>query len=425
MRIIWHGVGPEQPTGYGVQTKLFTTELSRLGHEVIISNFNTSFGYTAENGCRVIANGIDSKMGNFLIKEHVRRIKPDLIMTMFDMFICNSATYKGLPWVAWNIIDCAPLHPQLKTITKVPPYMFAMSRFGQDVMAKAGRGSSYVPLAIDVRAYNYIPQQTARAILCTEWQRRIPERLVVMVAANMSFPSRKNFHGAFKAWRIWCDKNPGRGLMYCHTEVTGKQSAGEDLIAMAEMCGLTEQELLFPDQWRYNQSAYEPAYLRSVYSAADAFLCTSLGEGFCVPLVEAQACGCPAIAPAATATKELLDGSTGLPITDLITVSSRGASEQQHPSIANIEKCIKARLISLVSEKQRVKLARKYGMAFDIRTVSKKYLVPALANIERDMRQSQKIPKIVRKSKDEIETGEGVIVRGDSVNTKAVMGSLL
>ena len=397
-RILYHGIGPEQPTGYGVQTKLFTTALAKAGHEVIISNFNSNFGYTAENGLRVVANGARSKYGNAMIREHVKRIQPDLVLTMFDIFICKGKEYQDLPWVAWNVIDCAPLHPQLKAITKVPKMLLAMSKFGQVTMANAGHASEYVPLAIDPKEYCFMDQQMARALLMKEYGKRIPEFFVVMVAANMSFPSRKNFHGAFKAWKLWTEAHPGKGLMYVHTEVTGTQGQGENLVEMADMCGMNPDILVFPDQYRYNQSGYSADYMKTLYAAADVLLCPSLGEGFCVPLVEAQCVGCPVIAPNATSTAELIDDATGIALVDLWPVAARGASEQWLPSIREMAGALEVRGgATRFKPETREALAQRYQNQFNVDHVTKTYLQPALA----------KALDIVRKSKS-VSTKENV-----------------
>jgi glycosyltransferase involved in cell wall biosynthesis len=48
--------------------------------------------------------------------------------------------------------------------------------------------------------------------------------------------------------------------------------------------------------------------LRAAYAAADLFLCLSEHEGYCVPLVEAMACGVPVVAYDAGAVAETLRG---------------------------------------------------------------------------------------------------------------------
>jgi glycosyltransferase involved in cell wall biosynthesis len=55
-------------------------------------------------------------------------------------------------------------------------------------------------------------------------------------------------------------------------------------------------------------TSVSPAELRSYYLLADAFLCVSEHEGFCVPLVEAMCCRVPIVAWGTTAVPETLGG---------------------------------------------------------------------------------------------------------------------
>lgn len=377
MRILFHGIGPEQPTGYGVQGKLFMNALRKEGHEVILSNFNSSFCYTTADGIRSVANGLNSRMGNALIAEHTRRIKPAIVMTMFDTFICDAEQYKGVPWVAWTIVDSAPLHPKLRRICPVPKMLLAMSRFGQKVLEKEGFRSEYVPLVLDP-AYSWMDKAEARKIIAGIWRRPVPKYLAVMVAANMSMPSRKNFHGAFRAWEIVHKVEPD-SLLYVHTETTGQMANGENLIGMADMCGMDPSFLMFPDQYRYNQSAFGPDYLRTLYAAADVYLCSSLGEGFCVPLIEAQASGCPVIAPAATSTTELIDGETGFQLENLQPIASYGPCEMWLPNIGEMAEAMLTRFSRVATPEARQGLSARTTAQYNVDHVMQTYLKPALA----------------------------------------------
>lgn len=52
-----------------------------------------------------------------------------------------------------------------------------------------------------------------------------------------------------------------------------------------------------------------PDELRAYYEVADAFLCMSEHEGFCIPLLEAMACEVPVLAYAAAAVPDTMDGA--------------------------------------------------------------------------------------------------------------------
>lgn len=381
MKILWHGVPAEFATGYGTQTKLFTRALKAQGHDVVVSSIvNSACTYHDPNDILVVSNGSQSRMGNAMIAEHVKRLKPDVLLTMFDTFVMDARQYAGAPLVSWQVVDSAPLHPKLVKAAKIPAVRWSMSRFGERTLAGAGYSSEYVPLALDAKEYNYDDKAKARTQLAKVWNRQVPKFMCVMVAANMSNPSRKNFHGAFKAWRQFLDVNKIRradALLYVHTEHTGTMASGENLIQLADMCGLNPDVLMFADQYRYNQGRYSPDYLRTVYAAADVLLCSSLGEGFGLPLIEAQACGCPIIAPDATSTAELV-GTHGTRIVTGMPVALWGASEMFMPSVDAMVHALEFYRTNPTHDKARRTLSANTLVSYEINNVMSKHLVPAL-----------------------------------------------
>lgn len=381
MKILWHGIPGEYPTGYGTQTKLFTPALRDAGHDVMISSVvNSYFNYTDQNGLPVVANGSSSRMGNAMIKEHVNRLTPDVLITLFDTFVCDPSQYADTPWIAWSVIDSAPLHPKIHRVSGTPKVLWAMSGFGQRTLKEAGFQSDYVPLAFDTKEFRWSDQTAARAILKKAWSRTVPKFLAVIVAANMSNPSRKNFHGAFRAWRQFLDAHKdNNALLYCHTEHGGKMAGGENLALIANMCGLTPKNLMFPDQYLYNQSRLGADYLQTLYSAADVLLCTSMGEGFCLPIIEAQACGCPVIAPKATATQELVDTDTGQLLNQLQPISlQNGPTEWWLCNPWQVVEKLTAFYEVPASVENRKALSTRVTGLYGVDNVMRRYLLPAL-----------------------------------------------
>jgi glycosyltransferase involved in cell wall biosynthesis len=392
---MWHGVPSEYPTGYGVQTKLFTKALKDAGHEVFISSITSGlFTYTDCQDIRVLAPGGRGSNGNDFILSHCQRHKPDVVISMFDTFIVDRAKFAKLPcpWLAWQTIDCAPLDRKLKPYVQCATIPLAMSQFGQRTMAEAGIESTYVPLAIDSKDYHWMDKSEARRKLADIWKVPLPpgKKLVVMVAGNMSKPSRKNFYGAFRAWKgLLSGLSESRRkdhLLYCHTEGTGMLSHGEDLFAMIESFGIPEENIMLPDQYLYNQSAFGPDYMRMVYAAADLLLCSSVGEGFGVPIVEAQACGCPVLVPDNTSCVELVDDKTGVIMRGCIPICSYSWPESSFGLIppAKIRDLLDGCLSSDYAndEQERIDLAVRTAHLYDIREVMRLHMNPLLKRVE-------------------------------------------
>jgi glycosyltransferase involved in cell wall biosynthesis len=137
----------------------------------------------------------------------------------------------------------------------------------------------------------------------------VPENLFLfgMIAANKEMPPRKSFQEAIDAFKLFHDKHP-ESAMYFNTLV--QQQGGFDIPGYANFLGIGE--------CIYSLDPYVQMYkidrptLAKIENMFDVLLCPSLNEGFGVPIIEAQACGVPAIVNNCTAMPELvIPGKTG------------------------------------------------------------------------------------------------------------------
>ncbi|MDE8535526.1 glycosyltransferase, partial [Staphylococcus aureus] len=109
---------------------------------------------------------------------------------------------------------------------------------------------------------------------------------------NSSWPSRKGFPEAFLAFKQFKRDHPD-AVLYLHTAVL-PVTDGFNLQECAELSGLTNEDILIANQADYAMG-FPDSFVASIYRASDVLLAPSMGEGFGLPLVEAQACGCPVI----------------------------------------------------------------------------------------------------------------------------------
>lgn len=117
------------------------------------------------------------------------------------------------------------------------------------------------------------------------------QHLTVMVAANQAFPSRKAFEVNIPAWAAFAKDKPGAKL-YLHTNPS-VSDGGLDIVALVQELGILDK-VMFPSRYQYKMG-YPAQFLALVYNAADVLMAASRGEGFGIPIIEAQACGCPVV----------------------------------------------------------------------------------------------------------------------------------
>jgi glycosyltransferase involved in cell wall biosynthesis len=104
-------------------------------------------------------------------------------------------------------------------------------------------------------------------------------------------------------------------MLYLHTDDGSHGGENVDLITYCNVMGLrtgyqhngeagNDIDVLFAEQYTYLLGLPD-AYLVDCYNSFDVLMMASMGEGFGIPLVEAQACGCPVITGDWTSMSEL------------------------------------------------------------------------------------------------------------------------
>jgi glycosyltransferase involved in cell wall biosynthesis len=293
-KLLWHSNAPHSPTGYGSQTALFTPHLAEH-YELGISAFYGVEGNIVHFNDIPVYPGIGQTYGNECIAAHTdvhfaNDRRGGLVVTLMDVWVLDPQIWSLFNVASWVPVDHEPCPPPVASFFQhshaVP---VAMSRFGQKQLEGAGLEPLYVPHAVDTSVY--APQDKAEA----REKLNMPKDafIVGMVAANKGNPSRKCFSEAFQAFKLFRDDHP-EALLYLHCELSGRFD-GVNLPELMDACGLAREAVLFADQYRVVHFPFSRKAMAQVYSSLDVLLNPSAGEGFGIPVLEANACGVPAI----------------------------------------------------------------------------------------------------------------------------------
>ena len=126
--------------------------------------------------------------------------------------------------------------------------------------------------------------------------------MVAMVGANKGDkPPRKGWGEAFAAFARFRKKHPD-AVLYCHT--VAASVSGIDLRPIAASLGI-EKHIIMSSDYAQIAGLYLPPFVAGVMGCADVLLHPSYGEGFGLPIVEAQATGTPVIVGDNSAQTEL------------------------------------------------------------------------------------------------------------------------
>lgn len=331
-KILIHSAAPWCPTGYGQQTAQLALRLKAAGHDVEISaHYGLEGASLRWNGIRVWPGANDP--GNRLLPRYIDELAPDLVLTLQDVWVLDPKPLRGKPIASWIPIDHEPLGESLAGyLKKSDAVPIAMSRHGERQLREADFQCLYAPHAIDTSVFRPLDRLESRAAL------KLPESafVVAMVAANMdNSPSRKGFVEAMLAFKAFRDRHDD-ALLYVHTSLTGDYGGGEG-ISIPWLC---DRVGVKPEWLRGTpRDAYElglpPEKMAEIYSAADVLLSPSYGEGFGIPVVEAQACGTPVIVSDFSAQPELC-GAGWLVEGDRIEWRSHYAAWWQRPNVEAI-----------------------------------------------------------------------------------------
>lgn len=308
MKLLWHSNSPGGASGYGGQTAQVGRRLLASGHDVTFSVNDGVRGDRTWHGAPVLGHGLD-QYSRDKIRDDIARSEATRAVVLFDVWVyAANDPWSDIPTAGWVPVDHSPLPgdalPWLANHEAI-----AMSRFGEATLQRAsamlreatgaGFPVRYIPHAIEP-VFRPTP---------SDWRERhgIPDDafLVGIVAANTGTAvyDRKGFGDMFLALGEFLDRHPD-AWVYVHSLTVGHQ--GMDLSVVAGVAGIPTDRLVWADQYAIKSIAVTDADLAEAYTAFDVLLATSRGEGFGIPVIEAQACGTPAIVSNWTAQPELV-----------------------------------------------------------------------------------------------------------------------
>lgn len=306
---------PAAFSGYSVQCRHAVRIWRDLGHTVAICATFGAHGYRAEwDGFPVYPGGLDG-FGNDAIGPAARDFKADIVFTLKDIPVYRPQEWgPGVRWCPFVPVDHDPIPQGVVQVLRSAAWAtIGYAQFGVDQLAAAGFAPLHAPHAYDSRILFPEDRDAARAALGVP-----PETFAVgMVAVNRGgVPSRKAWPQNLEGFALFAKAHP-EARLFLHT-ITGETGAegAVHLPLLADQLGILDR-ITFVDQEAYKHGLPD-AYMRRFYSAMDVLNTVSVGEGFGVPTLEAQACGTPVLIGDWCSSSELLFAGAALPPEDAL-----------------------------------------------------------------------------------------------------------
>lgn len=299
--LVWSN-SPHVNTSYGLQTRAIITRLRDMDHEIAVAaNFGVLGAALDWDGITIYPareKAIDAGLTGF----YARHFRADVVVSLYDVWALPADTRQQLdcPWVALIPVDGTPVSEQMLRRIRTVDWPVAFSQFGQSELTKVGVEADYIPLGVDCQMFSPDDKGEARTRLGLSQD----IYLVTMVAANKGFPARKSWPEALTAFAQFHARHSETRL-YLHTTAQpfGSSGRGIHLKSLAQELGIVNA-VIFADEGELTVGV-PGEQMADIYRASDVLLNPAMGEGFCLPAAEAQACGCSVITQSCSAMSEL------------------------------------------------------------------------------------------------------------------------
>lgn len=377
-KLLWHSNSPWSPTGYGQQTGLFTPRLNER-YDVRISSFYGLEGAPLIYGDIKVLPGLGGgSYGNESIPWHIRDFFGDdpragTVVSLMDVWVLDAKMCAQFDMACWVPVDHDPAPPRVQLFFQQSEAVpLAMSRFGAERLSSYD--PIYVPHGIDTSVYRPLDRAEVRA----EFGITEDQFIVGMVAANKGNPSRKSFVAALEAFGEFRRKHT-QAVLYLHTDIDGQFAAGVPLEPVMDSLGIPQDSVRVTPQYAIHFDPTPPGVMAVLYSAMDVLLNPATGEGFGIPVIEAQACGTPVITTDFSAMQELTGAGWKV---DGHRVWTPQQSWQRLPVVADIVEALDACYSqSKAGREQMAAQAREHALQYDVDTVLREHMLPALEQV--------------------------------------------
>ena len=302
MNILIYSHPPFAGTGFGTVVNALANHLKKE-HTVYIACVAAHYGLPIEhNGCVILTcPGPVAKTWKWAAK-WAKDLSIDVVIQHFDIWMLPAGWIEKMPCpvITYAPVDCNPLPDNFEASCIGATMNVAMTRYAQGLFEEAGMPSVYIPHGVDTNIFKRDEQAREKLGISAE------TFVVGIVATNGSL--RKNLGGQMQAFASFAkDKNDV--MLYMHTQAKKTHPEALDLGYLATKLGIAEK-VSFTDPESVALGIPQE-FLPTVYSAFDVMMQCSLGEGFGLPIIEAQACGVPVIGTDHPVISEVIGNTLG------------------------------------------------------------------------------------------------------------------
>ena len=293
MHIIIYSHSPFAPSGYGQQTRQLTEQLINNGFEVSIVAIDYHAAPQQIGPIKLLPTRNKIHESYHDLYYWAWKLKVDKIIQLFDAHAIAKTWIKkdDIPVLTMNPVDCQDIPRNFIKSCQNSSMHIAMNPFAQRAFEKYNLFPNvYIPHCVNTEFYAPPENKktTKKALGLSE-----DSFLFGMIATNLTI--RKNIAGQLKAFKIFLEETKATNcFFYLHTLISEVIGTAYGIKHLVESLGISKY-VRIPEQQRYLLHNFSTEDMRSIYQSFDVLMSCSMGEGFGIPIIEAGACGVPAI----------------------------------------------------------------------------------------------------------------------------------
>lgn len=399
LKILWNSdrlIGGH--SAYSKITYECCTRLTEMGYKMahIPMGMANRLSPQDHKGVLVLKSGLDPFNEDVILKRYLD-FKADLIIALKESWCFRHHHTYAWNFVPYCPIDHSPVSPEITSKMHNAFRVIVPSRFAQKELKESDiENVSYIPHGVDTEKYR--PLEGMKEECKKLWFFEPDEFVVLMVSMNRV---RKMNPRAFRGYKRFMELNPDvkTRLMFWGdmtpsdysvdgVQAKGVADVGINLLPEVMNLGLGEA-IRWPDpqtiregipDWTGSNSGWDMVKL---YNAADCLLLCTGGEGFGMPLIEAQSCGVPVVTTDYAAGPEQVGAGLTVKADDYAIFNTPGARR----ALTSIDGMAEALTKIMNADPEKLaRRARRFSLRYDWKNIMDRYFKPFLEDAERDLK---------------------------------------
>jgi len=393
-------------SAYSRITREMCIRTLRLGHKVghIPMGSANKLGHLERWGILIHHSGDDAFNEDVIIDYYVEW-KADMLIVLKEPWSYRQMHRWAINFVPWAIIDHSPVSPSITSRLQTAFRILCPSRHAQRELLQAGierQRIHYVPHGVDCSKFKKLED---RAVCRRLFGLKPDDYVIGIVAMNRS---RKMIPQMMKGYKRFLELN--RDLKNVHlflwTNVYPTRGATQPIMGVADVgvnllnemhnlgiaAGPNDARWMDPNSFSklmrlgglkdWDPNPEEPSLVR-LYNSFDVLLNTTGGEGFGMPLIEAQACSLPVVTTEYAAAPELVGAGLTVQPSDYVCINTPG-TRYAIPSADGIAEAL-TKIYNADPEKL-ARRARAFAMRYDWDRIISQYWQPFLEECEVELK---------------------------------------